>query len=133
MPLRVTVEIVPGGHEPSARVINTIAITQIAKLDDDEGGLRRYLAVDKHGDEVAVEHYRARGHEKLVSLVTDALYRQLHEAPERPSCTSADVHRLGLIIDSLNEAGTYHLNPDHRSMLERIQRELVAIRAVRRP
>ena len=60
MPLRVTIEVIPGGDETRAQTLHVVEITQVAKLDDHPDGRRRYR-VDM--DEVygTVDHARGDG------------------------------------------------------------------------
>lgn len=74
MPLRVTIQLVPGGNEAAAQVLTQVDITQVDTLADgapvdrsDPGGLRRYLVHTRDRSYGHVEHRRVDGHAALVS------------------------------------------------------------------
>lgn len=78
MPLRVTVEVVPGGDEARAEVLHTLTITQVEKLD---GDLRRYrCAIDLRA--ASVYHHRSEGALVLVEKAL-AVFTQHWSWPPR--------------------------------------------------
>lgn len=76
MPLRVTIEAVPGGDESRAEVISQFTVTQTDKMDNEPGGWRRYTVSDDLRRSVVFEgheHRRANGAVVLVSAVLSRL------------------------------------------------------------
>lgn len=67
MPLEVKIDVVPNDDEARRETLHTVRIEQVAQLDNDPDGWRRYeVSVDGGPERLTIEHRRSDGAYRLV-------------------------------------------------------------------